>query len=88
MARYLKDPNAKLDYQIDWSTWLDGDTISASSWTVPDGVVNDDDSNSDTAATIWLTGGTAGTEYEVVNRIVTAGGRQDERTITIVCEDR
>lgn len=85
---FLKDPNAVLDYQIDWSTWLGSDTIASSSWVIPTGITEDSDSNTTTTATVWLSGGTAGTTYTVTNRIVTAGGRTEDRSLTIKCYDR
>lgn len=88
MTSYVKDPDAVLDYQIDWSAWLDSDTITTSEWIVPDGIVKDSDSHTDTAATIWLSGGTLNTTYLVTNRITTAAGRTDDRTIRITVRDR
>lgn len=85
---FLKDPDATLDYQTDWSGWLSDDTISTSTWIVPDGITKNSDLNTATSATIWLSGGTAGERYPVVNRIVTAGGRTEDRTIQIVVTDR
>lgn len=85
---YVKDPSAVLDYQIDWETWLDGDTISTSTWTVPSGITQDSETETTTTATIWLSGGTAQTNYNVVNKIVTAAGRTDERTIRIMVRER
>ena len=64
-----------LDYEIPWSTWLASDTITTSTWTVPTGITKVIDTNSTTSATIWLSGGTAGVEYMLKNKIVTAGGR-------------
>ncbi|MCK5783867.1 MAG: hypothetical protein KAH06_05430 [Desulfobacterales bacterium] len=86
--KFLKDPNAVLDYQADWSDWLGDDTISTSDWILPTGIIEDSATNTTTTATIWLSGGTAGTSYTLVNRIVTAGGRTEDRTITIVCQER
>lgn len=85
---FLKDPESVLDYQIDWSTWLGSDTIASSSWVIPTGITEDSDSNTTTTATVWLSGGTAGTTYTVTNRIVTAGGRTEDRSLTIKCYDR
>ena len=85
---YLKDPAAVLDYQIDWSSWLGVDTITSSSWTASTGLTVDSDSNTTTTATVWVSGGTAGTTYQLTNRITTAGGRTDERTISLSCQDR
>lgn len=80
---FNKDPDAVLDYTIDWSDWLGSDTITASTWTVPAGITNDSDSNTTTKAIIWLSGGTAETTYECINHITTTGGREDDRTLII-----
>lgn len=79
-----KDPNAVLDYQIDWSDWLRaGDSIGDSEWIVPDGIEKDSDSFNSTTTTIWISGGTAGTNYAFTNRITTIQGRTQDRTVTI-----
>lgn len=83
-----KDPEAVLDYEVDWSDWLDTDTIASSTWTVADGITKDSDSNTTTTATIWLSGGTAGTTYELLNHIVTNAGREDERTVKITVKQK
>lgn len=85
MAKWFeKDKDAKLDYKIDWSTWLDGDTITVSAWTVPEGITEEAETTNDTtSATIWLSGGTADTDYTLVNHITTASGREDDETIVI-----
>ncbi len=88
LAAHKKDPAAKLDYSIDWSRWLDGDTIAISTWTVPDGISETEATHTASIATIWLSGGIAGSEYLITNRIATASGREDERTLRIVVEDR
>lgn len=85
---FLKDPDAVLDYQIDWSDWLGADTIATSTWTVGTGITKDSDTNTTTAATVWLSGGTAGMSYSATNRIVTALGRTDERTIQITVKNK
>lgn len=84
-AQIVKDPQARKDYQFDWSAWLDeaGDTISASTWTPTSGITVDSSSRTDTHTTVWLSGGTAGQSYEVVNHITTAGGREDDRTLLV-----
>lgn len=86
---FRKDPASVLDYGIDWSDWLDsGETISTSTWTVPVGITKDSESNGDTSTLVWLSGGTAGTTYELANKIVTSDGRTVERTIEIIVEQR
>ena len=88
MKLFKKDPSAILDYSIDWSLWLDGDTISTSSWTVPQGLTKASETNNSTTATVWLSGGTVDQTYTVTNRITTANGRTDERSILIKVVDR
>ncbi len=85
---FTKDPSAVLDYMIDWSRWLKGDTIQTSQWTVPAGLALVSQTNTTTTTTVWLSGGTAGQTYTVTNRITTASGRTDERSIIIKVEDR
>jgi hypothetical protein len=80
---FIKDPEARLDYQIDWSTWLGADTISASTWSATSGITIDSDANTTTTATVWLSGGTLGQTYEVTNHITTAAAREDDRTLFI-----
>lgn len=91
-STYVKDPDAILDYQIDWTAWLSDDTIESSEWLVPDGLTlgtgAQAPSNTTTTATCWLSGGTVGERYQVTNRITTAGGRTDDRTIQLWCLDR
>jgi hypothetical protein len=87
-SRFEKDPHAILDYQVDWSEWLGADTISTSTWTVPAGLTLEAETETGTTATVWLSGGTAGQSYTVTNRIVTDGGRTDDRSITIVVAER
>lgn len=87
--RFIKDPDGKLNYQVDWSDWLVGtDTISASTWTVPDGITAESDTHDDETATVILSGGTVGSWYSVVNHIVTDFGLEDDRTIRIKIEER
>lgn len=94
--RYVKDPQAKLDYSVDWTageggSWLQtGETITASTWTVPAGITQSTPAPSftGTKTTIWLTGGTVGVNYAVVNHITTNQGREDDRTIHIHVANR
>ncbi len=85
---FTKDPNAVLDYSIDWTRWLAGDQIAASEWIVASGLTKMADSKTATSATVWLSGGTAGQSYIVTNRITTAAGRTEDRSFTIRVEER
>jgi hypothetical protein len=88
---FTKDPDAVLDYQVDWSAWLasalgGADTIATSTWIVPDGITKNSDTHTDNTATLWVSGGTAGTAYNLVNRITTAGGRTNDLTLRLYLE--
>jgi hypothetical protein len=87
-ATFVKDPSAVLDYKFDWATWLGVDAISSYVLAVQSGLVQASASNTITSVTVWLSGGTAGQSYSVACRIVTAAGRTDERTISILVQDR
>lgn len=89
----VKDPNADLDYQIDWTAWLAEDTIATSSWAVPAGsglTVHDDSIGTGNLKTVaWLAGGVvANVPWPVVNSIVTAAGRHEDRTIQVKVQER
>lgn len=95
MAHYtftcIKDPQAVLDYVFDWSEWLAaGETISSRTVTAQTGITKDSDSITDTSTsvTVWLSGGTAGSYYTVICRIVTSAARTDERTLLVQARDR
>lgn len=84
---FTRDPDAELDYGVDWSDWLqDGETISSSEWAVDsgEGLTLDNAAHDDTMTTIWtLPGATVGVTYHLRNRIVTSEGRTDDRTLLI-----
>jgi hypothetical protein len=84
----LKDPQAVLDYEVKWTEWLDGDTIQTSTFTVAAGLTKDSQTAGTDTATVWLSGGTLGETYLVVNRVVTAGGRQDDREFRVVMQNK
>ena len=92
MSFYLKDPQSRVDYAIDWSGYLDGQVVAASSWTVrpaeAGGLVVDADSFDLTQTTATLSGGLAGHVYSASNRVTLSDGRIDERSITLRVEDR
>lgn len=91
---FVKDPQATLDYIINWGdNWLGTDTISASTWTLPSNMAHPQlvkvtDTFDNDKATVWLSSGTVGTSYDVINRITTAGGRTDERTIVLAVRQK
>lgn len=89
LAELLKDPQAVLDYAIDWAGVLPaGDTITSATVSADAGITVASNSASGQVHTIWLSGGTAGSSYLVTSQITTAQGRTDHRTIRVTIEDR
>jgi hypothetical protein len=89
-----KDPDAVLDYTLDWGAtddpWLSGDTIATATWTLDTGLTKVSESVTATAATIWLSGGIAGSTYRVSCRIVTTNSipRVEDRSFRVVVVQR
>ena len=89
MSQYTKDPDAVLDFAVDWSEWIEGqDTIVTSVWESPDGLTTADPDLDGAKATIWLSGGVANMTYRVVNRVTTSAGRVDDRTLRVRVAER
>jgi hypothetical protein len=80
---FTKDPDAKLDFPIDWSGWLGSDSITASLWSVPAGLTLESEVFAPAETTAWLSGGTDGAVYVVTNRITTTAGRVNEASIRL-----
>jgi hypothetical protein len=76
---FIIDPSARLDYELDWTAWLDGDTIILSDWTGI-GLTPDATSFTDKTATVWVQNGALG-KASVTNHITTLGGRQNDYTL-------
>lgn len=84
-----KGPEEDLDWTEDWTAFLDGDTISASSWECnPPGLEIHSLSRTDVQTTVWLRGGELGKMYELSNTITTAAGREAERSLFVLVENR
>jgi hypothetical protein len=83
-----KDKDEVLDYVIDWAARLSNDIIFSSTWIVPTGIVMDSNSNTDSSTTIWLHGGTIGSTYELLNRIVTTGGRTMDQSVKLKIKEK
>lgn len=92
MSFYLKDPQSRVDYSIDWAGYLDGQTIAASSWsTLPDeadGIAVEEASFDLNRTAARIGGGIVGHCYTVSNRVTLSDGSSDERSITLRVEQR
>ena len=76
------DPDAKKDYVFDWSGFLGADTIDSYVLTPVGDVEIVNDSRTDTAVTVWVREVGDGATGSVTCHIVTAAGREDDRTMT------
>ena len=82
---YIHDPDAILDYYIDWSAWLAGDPLTLSTWDTPDTAVSlSQEALLGGVTQVWVTGGLAGTVVPLTNHIVTGGGREEDRTLYLI----
>lgn len=84
---FIKHPNDKLDYPMDWVDWLNGDTVGSSLWTVsPAGLTISSSpapSTFPSYTVVWLEGGTNGQTYIVSNKITTTAGRVKTRSVIV-----
>jgi hypothetical protein len=87
-AQFDKDPSAVLPWGEDWSAWLGSDTISSVTVTATAGLTVSSPTNTTTLVLATLSGGVAGSSYQVTFHVTTAGGLQDSRSITINCVNR
>jgi hypothetical protein len=82
-----KDPDAIRDFPLDYSAYLtslgEGLTIVTSTWTVPDGITEEDSSFTDTSTTIRLSGGTDGADYELLNHVALSDDQEDEFLLVV-----
>ena len=93
MTLLLKDPEATLDYSVDWGAeYLSGDALAQSDWTVspvePGGVTVASSWFDLLVATAEVTGGNPGRLYRLTNHVVTVEGREDSRSIVLRVEKR
>ena len=93
MSYLLKDPDAVLDYLVDWGAeYLGEDELLTSDWSVsPDedgGIAIAGSEFDGRNATVKASGGVPGRIYRLSNRVLTASGRTDCRSVTLRVEKR
>lgn len=90
IGNYFQDPSAILDYRLDWTDWLDGDTITSGTFsaspTLPAIIIQQ--ATGTAIGTVWIANGISGVTYEINHHIETLGGRTDERTFSIAIVDQ
>lgn len=74
------DPDAVVDYVLDWTQWLAGDTIATSAWSLVN-ATEASSANTTTTATVFIQAAKAGKVVTMTNQITTAGGRTEDRTL-------
>lgn len=90
---FLKDPDAALEYRVDWSGATGGEVALVSSeWRVepvePGGLVVSAQRFEGRDALARLSGGLAGHVYRVGNLAGFSDGTSDERSLTVRVEER
>jgi hypothetical protein len=93
MTLLLKDPGAALDYSVDWGAeYLGDDQLVQSDWSVepdePDGVSIAATAFDSSTSTVKAAGGQSGRLYRLVNTVLLASGRVDNRSIVLRVEKR
>lgn len=78
------DPDNTEDFVFPLATDLDGDTIASVEFVLPDGLTEVSSSNTDTTATIFVSGAECGITYRITCRYTTAGGRTRDKTIRVI----
>lgn len=88
--RWTQDPDAVLDYTLDWTALLvAGDSVTATDFTTsPPDLSVLSQNNDGPLATVWLWQGNTGVTYNVTCHITTAGGRQDDRTFKLFLKEK
>jgi len=94
VGRFIKkDPSSVLDYTIDWTNWLSGDTVSSVVYDLENGITTSTAiggvavSNTTTTTTVNIAGGTAGNIYNVKCTMTTTNGRTVVKNFRIKVED-
>lgn len=88
MEEFIQDPDAELDYKIDWTAWLGDDTIDTSSWMLDNtNLIIFDESNDTVETVVWLSDGVNGSSCLVTNRITTAAARVNDQSFIIRVRD-
>jgi len=86
---FIKDPQAVLDFNWDWSAWLgEGETITERTVTADAGLTINSSSIAGGVVSAWVASGVAGTTYIVACAITTSAGRTETRRIQIVVQMR
>jgi hypothetical protein len=87
----IKDPDAVLDYPVSFAAWLADISDTYASHTIEEltgGLVEDSSTELNGVITVWLSGGNVSETGSFTVRIVTTGGRTDDRTFYLKIRER
>ena len=90
MNTFAQDPDARLDYTIDWTDFLTANTDTAASIELitPEGITTDGSTLVEGSKhTFFISGGTAGRVYRITSRITTTDGRINDQSIIILIRE-
>ena len=93
MTLLLKDPDATLDYAVDWGAeYASGDSLIESEWDVSPvddgGVAIVESAVAGLETRVKAAGGVAGRIYRLRNQVLLASGLRDSRSISLRVEAR
>lgn len=91
LGSFIKDPDGVREVTIDFTDFLGSKTISAATWTIPAGITKKSESNTTTAASVILSGGTLNVGYKCVCRITfgsSSPAEQTDRTILVLIKQK
>lgn len=93
MTLLLKDPDATLDYAVNWGLdYLTDDCLAQSRWSIgpeePSGASVVGSQFDPKTSTVQLAGGVPGHIYRLTNHVVTVNGLEDSRSIILRVEQR
>lgn len=93
MAVFVKDPDSRVDYTMDWGVAYLGDQhIVSSNWAVSpqsaDAPVIEGSSHDGRKTAVTLSGGAIGKVYDITNRVMLGNAERVERSISIQVEQQ
>lgn len=89
MVTFFKDPDAILDYHVDWGVWLtERDSIASSVWLTfsPDVSVVAESLDNNIASAV-VSGGRLGMVYTLTNRVTTQVGLVQDKSIRLAIKE-
>lgn len=91
VSKFTHDPQARLDYDSNWTQWLAaGETIVAHTVVATGSGPVEVESSSVIGGKVvaWVSGGTVGSACKLTFHIETNAGRKDDRSMTLTIKDR